>query len=250
MKSLTSSLYTPKVRFNESGGHQTPSLSISLWHQRKRVIQTSAVGPVTTTAWGSFVAAWHSAPHTVLLSIGACAAGVALFIFLLAAIPTVLALRKSAHALAKLLMVMHDELPDTAAAVRLSSLELSDAIEEVSSLGSDLTQGLRASARAIVGAEGGMKQGLDFATQAMSEQVIPSIRKSVPRAKVAIESALMERAELEHTEPALRNVAQATKKTAQRLRGALLGARIASTAAAMQNGGKKVLQEPMYQRES
>jgi hypothetical protein len=50
---------------------------------------------------------------------------------LLAAIPTLLSLRRMADELALLAATVREEVPDTAAAVRLSGLELSDAFEEV-----------------------------------------------------------------------------------------------------------------------
>ena len=89
---------------------------------------------------------------------GACVLGVSLSVFLLASIPTMLvrtggvggpaaphrpsphrqhpappaqAFRRSALALESLLVTVREEVPDTAATVRLSGLEIADCIEEV-----------------------------------------------------------------------------------------------------------------------
>jgi hypothetical protein len=52
-----------------------------------------------------------------------------------AAIPTLLAFKKAAESLEKLLDVTREELPDTMAAVRLSGMEISDLTMELSDLG-------------------------------------------------------------------------------------------------------------------
>ena len=89
------------------------------------------------------------------------------------------AIRRSAVSLELLLRSMQDELPDTAAAVRLSSLEIADAIEEVTGLGSDISAGIRASARAIVEAEEGVKG----AGKLITSVVLPSVKSKVPEAR-------------------------------------------------------------------
>ncbi len=43
-------------------------------------------------------------------------------------------MRRSAHALEALLVTVHAEVPDTAATLRLSGMELADCIQEVGSL--------------------------------------------------------------------------------------------------------------------
>nr|CAD1825168.1 unnamed protein product [Ananas comosus var. bracteatus] len=69
------------------------------------------------------------------------------------AIPTLLAFRKAAESLEKLLDVTAEELPDTMAAVRLSGMEISDLTMEISDLGHEITQGVRSSTRAVRVAE-------------------------------------------------------------------------------------------------
>jgi hypothetical protein len=70
-----------------------------------------------------------------------------------AAIPTLLAFKKAAESLEKLLDVTREELPDTMAAVRLSGMEISDLTMELSDLGQGITQGVKSSTRAIRVAE-------------------------------------------------------------------------------------------------
>jgi hypothetical protein len=88
-------------------------------------------------------------------------------------------MRRSVIALEALMKSMQEELPDTAAAVRLSSLEMADAIEEVSGLGSDLTAGLRASARAFTGAE----QSVREVGKVVTNIVVPSVKQRIPEAR-------------------------------------------------------------------
>lgn len=99
----------------------------------------------------------------ILIGLGALFAGVAFAAFLLAAIPTVVvcmaspehgphlqlkktpcmpspvmdvqSIRRAARAMETMLYTVEREVPETAAAMRLSSMELSDAIEEVTLLG-------------------------------------------------------------------------------------------------------------------
>ncbi|KAG5607355.1 hypothetical protein H5410_028847 [Solanum commersonii] len=79
------------------------------------------------------------------------------------AIPTLLAFRRAAESLEKLMDVTREELPDTMAAVRLSGMEISDLTMELSDIGHDLpsqglTQGVRSSTRAVSLAEERLRQ--------------------------------------------------------------------------------------------
>ena len=136
-----------------------------------------------TNLWTALVQAYHADPARVLLSFAASIAAIALSALVLAAIPTLLAFRRSAHAAEALLHAMRDELPDTAASIRLSGLEVADAVQEVTALGTDITEGVRASARAILGAEQGVKQGWSLATSAVTDYAVPTIKKVIPGTK-------------------------------------------------------------------
>ncbi|GER35137.1 threonine--tRNA ligase [Striga asiatica] len=65
------------------------------------------------------------------------------------AIPTLLAFKRAAESLEKLMDTTREELPDTMAAVRLSGMEISDLTMELSDLGQEITQGVRSSTRAV-----------------------------------------------------------------------------------------------------
>lgn len=127
----------------------------------------SAAPAAASSLWSGLAQAWASNPAAVLLAGSACLVGVSLSIFLLAAVPTMLvsevgpactgltvppccpyfskrcckpsfapcqALRRSAAAAEALLRALHSEVPDTAAALRLTSMDVSDAIGEVAAL--------------------------------------------------------------------------------------------------------------------
>lgn len=85
-----------------------------------------------------------------------------------------------------------------------------------------------------------MRQGYDLAEKAMNGYVVPGVKKAVPNARQALESALVTRSELGHTEPAIQKVAQATRKTAQRIRGTIAGTRVAGGAAMVGRQLKRV----------
>ena len=71
-------------------------------------------------------------------------------------------------------------MPDTAATMRLSGLELADAIEEVSLLSADITGGVRASARSVVAIERGVKSGAAMVVAGMTNYVVPAVKAQVP----------------------------------------------------------------------
>lgn len=64
-----------------------------------------------------------------------------------------LAFKRAAESLEKLMDVTREELPDTMAAVRLSGMEISDLTMELSDLGQEITQGVKSSTRAVRVAE-------------------------------------------------------------------------------------------------
>jgi len=57
-------------------------------------------------------------------------------------------------------MQIERELPETAALLRLSGLEMSDCMAEITGLGSDLSSGLRSTAQMATMTEAGMRQGV------------------------------------------------------------------------------------------
>lgn len=64
-------------------------------------------------------------------------------------------------------------MPDTAASMRLSSLELSDCLNELGALGNDISGGVRASGRLVSTAEAGVRQG----AQVLGARVVPALAR-------------------------------------------------------------------------
>ncbi|XP_015580537.2 uncharacterized protein LOC8274919 isoform X1 [Ricinus communis] len=85
----------------------------------------------------------------VILNVIACAAAVSATWLFISAIPTLLAFKRAAESLEKLMDATREELPDTMAAIRLSGMEISDLTMELSDLGQEITQGVKSSTRAV-----------------------------------------------------------------------------------------------------
>ncbi|XP_010546389.1 PREDICTED: uncharacterized protein LOC104818479 isoform X2 [Tarenaya hassleriana] len=120
--------------------------------------------------------------HIVLLNVIACATAVSATWLFFAAIPALLAFRKAAESLTKLMDVTREELPDTMAAIRLSGMEISDLTMELSDLGHDITQGVRNSTRAVRLAEERLRRLTNMDPVSMQEAEYPNTeQKTGPR---------------------------------------------------------------------
>ncbi|PIA47941.1 hypothetical protein AQUCO_01400500v1, partial [Aquilegia coerulea] len=91
--------------------------------------------------------------HVLVLNAVACLVAISTSWLFFSAIPALLAFRRAAESLEKLMDVMREELPDTMAAVRLSGMEISDLTMELSDLGQEITKGVRSSTQAVRVAE-------------------------------------------------------------------------------------------------
>ncbi|KAF5175544.1 Transmembrane protein [Thalictrum thalictroides] len=91
--------------------------------------------------------------HILLLNAVACLVAISTSWLFFSAIPALMAFRRAAESLEKLMDVMREELPDTMAAVRLSGMEISDLTMELSDLGQEITKGVRSSTQAVRVAE-------------------------------------------------------------------------------------------------
>ncbi|XVF17141.1 hypothetical protein REPUB_Repub10bG0093900 [Reevesia pubescens] len=87
--------------------------------------------------------------HILVLNVIACAVAVSATWLFFSAIPTLMAFKRAAESLEKLMDVTREELPDTMAAIRLSGMEISDLTMELSDLGQEITQGVRSSTRSV-----------------------------------------------------------------------------------------------------
>ncbi|XP_020879073.1 uncharacterized protein LOC9307469 isoform X2 [Arabidopsis lyrata subsp. lyrata] len=126
---------------------------------------TSSVGqpPLQLSQWT------FTQKHFVLLNVVACVTAISASWLFFAAIPTLLAFKKAAESLEKLLDVTREELPDTMAAVRLSGMEISDLTMELSDLGQGITQGVKSSTRAIRVAEDRLRRLTNMNPASMQE---------------------------------------------------------------------------------
>nr|KJB18319.1 hypothetical protein B456_003G046700 [Gossypium raimondii] len=104
-----SSLSEPSVSTHYVSSVGSPSLQLSQWTLTNR--------------------------HILVLNVVACAVAVSATWLFLSAIPALLAFKRAAESLEKLMDVTREELPDTMAAVRLSGMEISDLTMELSDLG-------------------------------------------------------------------------------------------------------------------
>ncbi|XP_020577118.1 uncharacterized protein LOC110022494 isoform X2 [Phalaenopsis equestris] len=91
--------------------------------------------------------------HILLLNITACMVAISASWLFFSAIPTLLAFKRAAESLEKLLDVTAEELPDTMATMRLCGMEISDLTMELSDLGQGIKQSVRSSTQAVRVAE-------------------------------------------------------------------------------------------------
>jgi hypothetical protein len=145
---------------------------------------SQGVAVASSSVWVTLVQAFHADPVGLMTSVVACLGSVVLCVLMIVAVPALMSMKRAMEEMEVLVRSLQDELPDALAAVRLSGLEIADAVEEVSGLGSDLTAGIRASARALVDAEGGIRQGVELASGALSAAG-PAMKKRMPAAKGA-----------------------------------------------------------------
>ncbi|KAG5045913.1 hypothetical protein AAZX31_06G139200 [Glycine max] len=105
--------------------------------------QTSAVGSPSLQHWNL------TNRHVTVLNVFACATAICATWLFCSAIPTLLAFKKAAESMEKLMDATREELPNTMAAIRLSGMEISDLTTELSDIGQEITQGVRSSTRAV-----------------------------------------------------------------------------------------------------
>ncbi|MFS7936620.1 hypothetical protein Hanom_Chr05g00417741 [Helianthus anomalus] len=93
-----------------------------------------------------------------LLTFIACTATASFVGFVMAAVPALYAMSRTAIAVAKLADTAREELPSTMAAIRLSGMEISDLTLELSDLSQEISDGVNKSAQAVQAAEAGVRQ--------------------------------------------------------------------------------------------
>ncbi|PON37491.1 Transmembrane protein [Parasponia andersonii] len=142
---------------------------------------TATVGTPSLSSSSSLqLARWNlTHRHVVVLNVVACAVAVSASWLFCSAIPALLAFKRAAESLEKLMDVMREELPDTMAAVRLSGMEISDLTMELSDLGQEITQGVRSSTRAVRVAEERLRGLTNMTPTASLQEVTNSKTKAV-----------------------------------------------------------------------
>ena len=99
----------------------------------------------------------------------------------------------------RLSKALREEIPETAAILRLATMEAADCLEEYSGLGQDLTAGLRSSARLLSSAE--------EASREVPRQVVSAVRGPLGQKTIGfLEARLQESARLRHSHALLRCV--------------------------------------------
>ncbi|XP_022949654.1 uncharacterized protein LOC111452981 isoform X1 [Cucurbita moschata] len=153
-----------KLRRPQPYNLRLPNRRLSLLSVRAQSLSSSPSDPSTSLRYTETIG--HSSPayvqfsqctltqrHVLVLNVVACATAIAATWLFCSAIPTLLAFKRAAESLEKLMDVTREELPGTMAAIRLSGMEISDLTMELSDLGQDITQGVRSSTRAVRVAE-------------------------------------------------------------------------------------------------
>ncbi|CAJ1974590.1 unnamed protein product [Sphenostylis stenocarpa] len=104
----------------------------------------------TSTVGSSSLQHWNlTSRHVTVLNGFACATAVCATLLFCSAIPTLLAFKKAAESMEKLMDATREELPNTMVAIRLSGMEISDLTTELSDIGQEITQGVRSSTRVV-----------------------------------------------------------------------------------------------------
>ncbi|XP_028789108.1 uncharacterized protein LOC114745132 isoform X1 [Neltuma alba] len=118
-----------------------------------------------------------------LLAFIACATSVAFASLVVAAVPTLFAMRNAAISLSKLADTAREELPSTMAAVRLSGMEISDLTLELSDLSQEIADGVSKSTQALQAAEAGIRQ----IGSAARKQTISMIEERASLPKISLQ---------------------------------------------------------------
>jgi len=158
--------------------------------------------------------------------------GAALAVFLLAMVPVLQAVREAVLEVASLVAAVREEVPDTAAAIRLPALEITDTVEEVGSLSSELTGGIRASAQAVTAASHLTTNGAAYVQETVVNEVLPRARRmgkvAGRQAHTVMTRAIEVNAEMdEYSRPVIESSAEATRAAVAKVRKAAVAAKAA-----------------------
>jgi len=164
-----------------------------------------------------------------------CVLGSSISAILLQLVPTLRAATNAMNEFASLAEALRDEIPDTLAAVRVSGLELTDALEEVGELTSEFTGVTKRTTRAIdqslIAAQrvgGFMYEGSKTAMPRAKRQMKRTVKPIVRRTFEGVESIARERADLEpYSAEVISEVASTTKRGVGNVRKVIQSAEVA-----------------------
>lgn len=151
-------------------------------------------------------------------------------IFLIASIPCLWSLARAAYRAEAVLKVVQEDLPQTSALIRLSGLEVVEAVSEMSRLGSDLSSGVRSIATLATETEQGIRLGISGTEVAIRKGLMPAMAKAEGSLRQAMEAELLQRARLNHTKAAIEGIGKAAETAAEAARRARVGVQAARLA--------------------
>ncbi|GFR46077.1 hypothetical protein Agub_g7543 [Astrephomene gubernaculifera] len=205
----------------------TASLLSSLFKVPTLSMAAAPLASTTATAASNTAAANHHTTANLLITLASALPHLGLFLlclsasaFLLACLPGLAALARTAVRAERLLAAVEAELPDTVAALRITGLEVTDCIQELGALGGELTRGVRSTAALAVAAEAGVRQGVAVA-EAGVRQGVATAAKVEKEARGAVEGHLASTAQLSYSAPLVAQAAAATRTAARKLRTGL-----------------------------
>eukprot|EP00242_Pyramimonas_sp_CCMP2087_P009855 CAMPEP_0198200550 /NCGR_PEP_ID=MMETSP1445-20131203/3556_1 /TAXON_ID=36898 /ORGANISM="Pyramimonas sp., Strain CCMP2087" /LENGTH=215 /DNA_ID=CAMNT_0043870663 /DNA_START=586 /DNA_END=1233 /DNA_ORIENTATION=+ len=160
------------------------------------------------------------------------ALGASFALFLIALVPVLQAVRQVALEVAALVYTIREEVPDTAAALRLPALEVTDTIEEMGSLSSELTDGVRASVRSFSAAANLTTSGAEYLKETVNNEVVPRAQQLGKLAGRRVHTVVAEAVEMnagstDYSQPIISQTAEATRDVVVKVRKAAVGAKAA-----------------------
>ncbi|KAF5839031.1 hypothetical protein DUNSADRAFT_1728 [Dunaliella salina] len=168
------------------------------------------------------IPAVHDPFFSLLIRVGVLIISLSAAAFLLCAIPALWAFIRVAYRTEAVLEQVERELPETAALIRLSGLEVTDCVAEITGLGSDLSSGLRSTANMATMTETGVRQSVQ-GVQVIGQQMGPAFAAQESQARDVLEAELQRRAQLNYAKPLLSQLATSAASTTSKVRKMRLG---------------------------
>ncbi|GAX77062.1 hypothetical protein CEUSTIGMA_g4508.t1 [Chlamydomonas eustigma] len=202
---------------------------------------TVVLGALGSAAWWPLNPSTATMVSQLMTSSGLLVLAIAVAVFLLASLPTVWALGKAAQRADAVLKVLEQELPESAALLRLSGLEMTECLNEVSTLGTELSCGVRSTAKMVSSVEQGVRQSVESMDRVINQGLLPMAARTESAARSVLEAELRERAQLTHTKHMLSQASQAAAQLKGSVRHARKGLQVVGILGAMVRSGSGAL---------